>query len=665
MPPKEGLDSYVIDPKSQRMKKEKPEEGAAHPSAAAIKDQGLADSAEENGLAFVDLSYRLKSSNDLFATFFEQITGMPLNKKVSLRGSALFGGAAAGSKTTRDDDFSALSQAFAGHQTEVILPGAKGGNAGNYQVICEPALDDKRAITGAFVSIRMHNPDEHSKHQKFKSIVESSGDAVIIFSPESKPIYASPSIKDVLGYTAEEIVNLDLYAAIHPDDLAGNFKVMERAILNPGIPIKGHTSRIMHKDGTWRWYESIVVNLINDPAVGGVVDNIREVTNAHSFGTQGDSLADRYEKAISASNIGVWELDIETQSIVRNLAHDRLFGYQEPITAWNLPALFNRIRSGDRDDVRALFEDGLKDGLVDIEACVEWPDGSFHWLAIKAKVYSDPGKKRKAYGTIIDVTEKRNIREALLQTEDRLKGIVDHLSEGLIVADASGRFLYWNRAAIKIHGFESMSHGLKNMPEFLKYFKLFHVNGEALPFKDWPWPALLRNEEVQNIEVGMQSLKAGWKKNVRFSGSSFTDSRGQKVYFMIVTDVSDFEKNKRAIKNYEQTFIDAFHRSPVALALSKKSDCLCLEMNQPAEQLLGFSFEEYEGKHVLELNQVSERSFLKVREIFRSQGGLHHEMPVTIITKNGVIKKILMSLEHVTLDSEECWLSIFVELRDE
>ena len=50
-----------------------------------------------------------------------------------------------------------------------------------------------------------------------------------------------------------------------------------------------------------------------------------------------------------------------------------------------------------------------------------------------------------------DITEHVRNEQALRESEDRLKAIIDNLSEGLIVVDPQGEALHWNDAAAQMH----------------------------------------------------------------------------------------------------------------------------------------------------------------------------------------------------------------------
>jgi PAS domain-containing protein len=66
---------------------------------------------------------------------------------------------------------------------------------------------------------------------------------------------------------------------VHPDDLP--HVVLEenkRAPSEGDITTKKVEYRFRHKDGSWRWIESVSTYLLDDPAVGGVMITSRDVT---------------------------------------------------------------------------------------------------------------------------------------------------------------------------------------------------------------------------------------------------------------------------------------------------------------------------------------------------------------------------------------------------
>lgn len=606
------------------------------------------------GLAFLNVKYELQGFNVSFERLYVKVTGQRLRKNQLIADTVLFSLLPGGLKT--------LDKVFEGKCVELDIPAAE-SVAHSLSVRLEPAMDENDHVIGVFVHLFQADTDVVAAANRFKSVLESSGDAVIVLSPEGKPTYASPSVEKVLGYTVEEVLDLDLYSVVHPDDLAGNQKVMEKAIFNPGIPIRGHISRLLHKDGTYHWYDATVVNLLNDPAVGGVVDNFREVDGSTASGIRHAQMEELFGMVVDSARIGVWEIDHKSRLSVRNFRHDQIFGYKEPVSEWNTEIFFNHVHPEDRPAARRKFYESLQTGNIDLQTRIVWSDKTVHWIEVKGKVWKDEAGNEKMMGTVLDVSEIHHAREALVRSEERLKRIVEHLPDGLVIANKQGDFLYWNPSALRMHDPDSAKLGTMKLPEFLKYFKLYEENGRQIPFREWPLPRLQRGESVSALKVHIKSLTKGWTKIFEYNGGTISDVYGKEVYFLTITDISAITSRK-TIKKSEEHFWEAFHLSDVALVISRKSDGVCLDLNKSAENFLGYSYDEYMGELLLKLNFDSGNDFENFFVAFCSNTGLFVEQETRIQTKTGSKRIKLFHVEQITLEEEACLLSILIDISD-
>ena len=113
---------------------------------------------------------------------------------------------------------------------------------------------------------------------KFKVLVENSTDAITVIDKNKKAVYISPSFERILGYTEEEGYNLNRTQIIHPNDRPYIMAKMLEALNNPSIPIKNVVYRTKHKDGHYVVLNSTLTNLLDDPTIGGIVNNFRDIT---------------------------------------------------------------------------------------------------------------------------------------------------------------------------------------------------------------------------------------------------------------------------------------------------------------------------------------------------------------------------------------------------
>lgn len=118
-----------------------------------------------------------------------------------------------------------------------------------------------------------------ASEKRYRALVENGVDVIAILSTEGKAKYVSPSITKVLGYSELEAMHMNLFDFLHPDDVPKIFKRMEEVRFIPqGNSLPSHNFRIKHQNGSWRWVESTITNLIEDENIGGIVDNFHDVT---------------------------------------------------------------------------------------------------------------------------------------------------------------------------------------------------------------------------------------------------------------------------------------------------------------------------------------------------------------------------------------------------
>ncbi|MHB8648477.1 MAG: PAS domain S-box protein, partial [Thermomicrobiales bacterium] len=116
-----------------------------------------------------------------------------------------------------------------------------------------------------------------ASEQRFRSLIEKSSDAIALIDAEGIVQYAGPSSEEVLGYAAEELVGRSAFDLIHPDDRERTARFLGALAGQPGASATTQY-RLRRKDGSWRWFEGTGTNLLDDPTVGAIVGNYRDIT---------------------------------------------------------------------------------------------------------------------------------------------------------------------------------------------------------------------------------------------------------------------------------------------------------------------------------------------------------------------------------------------------
>ena len=113
--------------------------------------------------------------------------------------------------------------------------------------------------------------------ERFRALVANASDVITVLDAEGTIRYESPAVERMLGYSPEELVGSDPIALVHPDDAAAAQDFFAEILRSPETNVPS-TARFQHKDGSWRWLQAVGTNMLDDPAVGGVVVNARDVT---------------------------------------------------------------------------------------------------------------------------------------------------------------------------------------------------------------------------------------------------------------------------------------------------------------------------------------------------------------------------------------------------
>ncbi len=172
-----------------------------------------------------------------------------------------------------------------GHTTPMILLTGRGdreldleamqAGASGYLVkgqIDAPLLE--RSIRYAFAqALKVLSESE----RRFRTLVQNGSDIVTVLDARGNIRYQSPSVGRVLGHDAEEMLGKGAFEYVHPEDATLVRKIFASNLTVPGVhePV---SMRVRHADGSWRHMEAIANNLLDEPSVGGIVLNSRDVT---------------------------------------------------------------------------------------------------------------------------------------------------------------------------------------------------------------------------------------------------------------------------------------------------------------------------------------------------------------------------------------------------
>jgi PAS domain S-box-containing protein len=112
--------------------------------------------------------------------------------------------------------------------------------------------------------------------ERFRALIERGSDSIVILDAAGTVTYESPTIKRMLGYRQDELTGTPALAHVHPDDEARAAAALA-ALAHPGA-VASVECRARRRDGSWCQLEVVGTNLLDHPSVGGIVLNLRDIT---------------------------------------------------------------------------------------------------------------------------------------------------------------------------------------------------------------------------------------------------------------------------------------------------------------------------------------------------------------------------------------------------
>ena len=163
-----------------------------------------------------------------------------------------------------------------------------------------------------------------ASEEKWRSIIENSSNMFYSHTPEHVLTFVSPQVKDILGYTADEVLT-------RWTDIATNHPTNERAMqlteeaIRAGKAQPVYEAQFTHKNGTPVWVEvreAPVVKGGKTIAIVGSLTDITERKKAEEDLKQKMDELNRFNKAAVGREMRMIELKKEVNALCRELGRD-------------------------------------------------------------------------------------------------------------------------------------------------------------------------------------------------------------------------------------------------------------------------------------------------------------------------------------------------------
>ena len=503
----------------------------------------------------------------------------------------------------------------------------------------ETERDLKRKIEKLEEELIRARESARESEERYRALFDRSFYGVFIMDLEGRILDVNDIGLKMLGYRREHLGDLNFWNLISEDQAAAAAKAREE-VLRTGLQESTAEYRFKCRDGGHIWVEatSTVIYRGGHPyAVQGIARDITERKRAE------DELRSSEERFRS--------LIQNASDIIVILSGDGLFSYESPSVEriFQYPAGYLIGKSPlefihpddvptiqrELDDVYRIHNDGQP-----TEFRMRRFDGSWiHLEAIGKNLIDFPGINGLVI-TARDITERKKTEEALRQSEERYRSILDNMQEAYYEVDLKGNFTFFNLPTMASLGYTVEEMQGMNYRRFAdeenaqKLFEVYHrvfATGKAVT--GFEWDATNKNGEKIPAEASV-SLKY--------------DAAGNPIGFKgIVRDISERRKAQDALRRSEEKYrniLESIHEAYIELDLAGNlvffNDPCCRMLGYDRHELMGMSYRVFISPEAHQrmyeafrnIYETGAPAFLMDYDVLRKDGSKRtHEMSASLI----------------------------------
>ncbi len=363
---------------------------------------------------------------------------------------------------------------------------------------------------------------------RYRQLFTESPDVNAILNADGTFQYLPPATADVLGYAPDELIGENTFDYVHPDDHDRVWDTFTHLIENPEAEPTVEL-RYRHADGHWIVMEAHGLNLLDDPALEGIVAYTRDVTERVQREQQLETLMENIPGMVyrCRNDVG-WPMVFVSEG-----SRD-VTGYTpDAIVDGDVSFGHDIVADRDRERIHSEVQQGIEEnGEFLITYRIETASGDMRWVKERGQVMkATSGTTELLEGVIIDVTERKRL-------EAELDEILGRISDAFYALDE-----HWQ-----------ITHANEQARELLEYPGMDIVGETLWDVLEMPNEATLRSEyesamarqEPTSFEFHIPGPRDAW-----YEVRAFPSDTGLSVYFR---DITNRKRRERALEESERRY---------------------------------------------------------------------------------------------------------------
>lgn len=347
------------------------------------------------------------------------------------------------------DNYETILVSQGGHQLNTLVSTKNIVHGDNTQNILFVAKD--------ITNLKSAQASIEASEKRFRAIIENSNDGLVMFDANGQIVYNSPALVPLLGYANGELKGRNVYDLVHKDDHEQITEKLTRLYAAPGLSLNMKL-RARNNAGQWLWIEGACINLLNQPGVGAIVGNFRNITERMRIEKDREEAFALFDSIIKNINAGILIEDENHNIYFLNEDFCKIFSVDLPLNeligenALLLSERYRRlVKSPNNFTVELLATSQARVPLLKQEVIFE--DGR-HYELDYIPIYTQNNTFIGHFWKYTEVTERVRTLEDIRKQTAYMQQLYNASPYGIVMLDTNDAVLTANAAFEKLFGYE-------------------------------------------------------------------------------------------------------------------------------------------------------------------------------------------------------------------
>jgi PAS domain S-box-containing protein len=422
--------------------------------------------------------------------------------------------------------------------------------------------DENGTVTGLHGTVqditgqKMAEEKLRKSEEKYRLLIDQTDEGVWVIDPDYRTTFVNNRLASMFGYTPKEMLGKLVRDFMPLEDMPVHNQRMKERLEGKRDRFE---QRFIRKDGSVFWVIASVTPFISENNVSGAFAMLTDITDRKWAEEELRHLTQFQDGVITNARVWLSVLDLKGRILLWNKGAEEISGYtsdevigQKEI--WKKIYPDSEYRKKVTDTISGIIDE--KKYLENFETTILSKHGTMKVISWNTRGLPDANGDISDYIAIgVDVTDRTRAEEALRESEEKYRTLVEKANEAIIIAQ-DGVFAFANRSMSELLGVQ-----------------VADLEGRA--FIDYIWPDD-RGWVVENYKkrIGGEAVPDAYNFRIIGSGgktrwvslsAAVIQWKGKPATLNLITDITerkqaedDLRKSEERYRTILETTMDGF-----------------------------------------------------------------------------------------------------------